>query len=83
MDKNGDFQPNGDQVVTFAITGPATIAGVGSGDLGDVQPYQGNQRRLFHGRAQVIIRTTGTPGAINVQATAADFMAVSASLEAH
>jgi beta-galactosidase len=81
VDKDGGFQPNGDQVVTFSVTGPATIAGVGSGDYSQIQAYQGNQRQLFHGRAQVIIRTTGTPGAIEVKAAAADLAGVSIALE--
>jgi beta-galactosidase len=82
VDKDGAFQPNGDQAVTFSITGPATIAGVGSGDFSDEQPYHVNQRNLFHGRAQMIIRTTGAPGVINVKATAADLTEVSVTIEA-
>jgi beta-galactosidase len=70
VDRNGNFEPNGDQSVTFSIDGPATIAGVGSGDFGGVQPYQGNQRKLYQGRAQCVIRATHTAGTVTLKASA-------------
>ncbi|HUO10805.1 MAG TPA: glycoside hydrolase family 2 TIM barrel-domain containing protein [Phycisphaerae bacterium] len=73
VDKEGNFQPNGDAEVKFAVDGPGgagTIAGVASGDLSGTEGYQGNRRRLFHGRAQVIVRSSHQAGMINVHATA-------------
>ncbi len=70
VDAGGNFQPNGDQMVRFAVDGPATIAGMASGDYGEVEEYQGDQRQLFHGRAEIVIRSTRTPGAIAVDASA-------------
>ncbi len=70
VDKDGNFQPTGAQQITFAVDGPAVIAGVASGDLGTVQAYQGNQRQLFNGRAQVVIRSTRGPGNVTMRATA-------------
>jgi beta-galactosidase len=57
-------------VVTFVVDGPAKIAGVASGDYSKIQDYQSNRRQLFHGRAQVVIRSTHKPGTVVVRATA-------------
>ncbi|HSV16139.1 MAG TPA: DUF4982 domain-containing protein, partial [Tepidisphaeraceae bacterium] len=70
VDEKGDVQPNANQLVTFTVTGPARIAGVASGDMSQTDGYQTNARRLFHGRAQVIIRSTRTAGATAVHASA-------------
>jgi beta-galactosidase len=70
IDKDGNFQPTGDQVVTFEVEGPATTVAVASGDYSKPQSYQGKQRQLFNGRAQVVIRSTGQAGTVIVRATA-------------
>jgi beta-galactosidase len=70
IDGRGNFQPNGDQTVNFALSGPGVIAGVGSADFANEEPYQGHQRRLFHGRAQLVIRTVRAPGEMRLSASA-------------
>jgi beta-galactosidase len=70
VDKNGDLQPNVDQLVTFSMDGPATLAGVASGDMSGTDGHQGNQRRLFHGRAELVLRSTTHAGTTSVRATA-------------
>jgi beta-galactosidase len=70
MDTNGQPHPNADHPVTFALKGPGTIIAVGNADLKSEEPYQGNQRKLVHGKALVVVRTTRTAGAITLTATA-------------
>jgi beta-galactosidase len=70
VDKNGDLHPNADQLVTLTVDGSATIAGVANGDMSGADGYQGNQRRLFHGRAELVIRSTHHTGTAVVRATA-------------
>ncbi|MGC4030957.1 MAG: glycoside hydrolase family 2 TIM barrel-domain containing protein [Tepidisphaeraceae bacterium] len=82
IDANGDFQPNGDQNVTFTLDGPATIAGVASADFNNTDGYQVNHRRLFNGRAELIVRSSKTAGRINVQATAEGLKAATAAITA-
>jgi len=82
LDAKGQFQPNADQMVTFEITGPAVIAAVGNGDGTSDELYQGSQRRLFRGRAQIIVRTSKTPGDIQVRATAPGLSAGQHSIQA-
>jgi beta-galactosidase len=44
------------------------IAAVGNGDGQDGASYQGDRRKLFQGRAQVVIRTSREAGAIKLTA---------------
>jgi len=68
LDAEGRFQPDADQEVQFAIGGPGAIAAVGNGDGEDSASYQGDRRKLFQGRALVVVRTSRQPGAITVSA---------------
>jgi beta-galactosidase len=70
LDAEGRFQPNADQEVEFAISGPGAIAAVANGDGKDGAPYQGSRRKLFQGRALVIVRTSKQGGPIHLRATA-------------
>jgi beta-galactosidase len=70
VDAEGRLQPNADQEVQFAISGPGVIAAVGNGDGKDGESYQGNKRRLFQGRALVVLRTSKEGGTIRLKATA-------------
>ena len=70
VDAQGRFQPNGNQTVTFEVEGAGTLAGVASGDYSTTESYQANQRKLFNGRAQLIIRTTKNTGPITISASA-------------
>jgi len=69
LDATGAFQPTGDQNVTFTLEGPASIAAVSSGDFTTTENYQGTQRKLFQGRAQVVIRSTHRDGEVILRAT--------------
>lgn len=80
VDADGNVQPNGDLPITFRVDGPGINAGVASGDFGTTQPYQGNERRLFQGRAQVVIRSTRTPGTVTVHATSDGVQAATATV---
>jgi beta-galactosidase len=82
IDAQGRLQPNGNQPVTFKVEGAGTLAGVASGDYSQTQSYQANQRQLFNGRAQLIVRTGKTPGTIAVTADAAGIKSASVTLEA-
>jgi glycosyl hydrolase family 2 len=54
----GRFQPDVEQEVQFAISGYGKIAAVGNGDGKDGATYQGDRRKLFQGRALVVVRTS-------------------------
>ena len=82
LDAKGRVQPNADPPVEFQISGPGVIAAVGNGDGTSDELYQGHQRRLFHGRALVVVRTSKTPGTIQLTATAPGLAAARQSIRA-
>jgi beta-galactosidase len=55
-----------DQEVRFDVTGPGTIAAIGNGDGRDPTSYQTNTRKLFDGRALIVIRSSRQAGPIKV-----------------
>ncbi|MEO6633817.1 MAG: glycoside hydrolase family 2 TIM barrel-domain containing protein, partial [Mucilaginibacter sp.] len=65
-DKDGVFQPNAANRLDFKIEGPGTIAGVANADMKDTDPYAGNTRKAWHGRALVVIRSTHSTGDIKL-----------------
>ncbi len=71
VDAHGRLQPNTDQEVQFSISGPGLIAAVGNGDGQDPAPYQGSRRKLFQGRALVVVRTSRQSGPITLTAKTA------------
>lgn len=81
LDKNNYRHPGADQSVRYTITGPATIAAIGNADLATTEPYNANPRRLFQGRALVILRSTATPGTVTLTASAPGLKPASISFE--
>ena len=80
VDKGGQLQPHADQEIQFAINGPGVIAAVGNGDGQDDNPYQSDRRKLFEGRALVVVRTVRQSGSITVVARAPGLSAGSARI---
>jgi beta-galactosidase len=63
-DKDGNIQPNAENRLMFNVEGPGVIAGVDNANLKDLDPYIGNTRKAWHGRALVVIKSTQTAGNI-------------------
>jgi beta-galactosidase len=82
VDAEGRWQPNADQEVQFSLSGPGVIAAVGNGDGQDDASYQGDRRKLFQGRALVVVRTAKQGGPITVKARTAGLSDGSATIEA-
>jgi beta-galactosidase len=57
VDAEGYLCPNANYAIKFELEGPASIAGVGSGDLTSRESYQANPRRVFQGRGLVVVRS--------------------------
>jgi beta-galactosidase len=70
VDGNGQPQPRADHQASFTLSGPGTIAAVGNADMTSEEPYQGSQRRLFNGKALVVVRVSRTTGVIRLTASA-------------
>ena len=68
VDANGRPDLRADQEVQFEISGPGVIAAVGNGDGQDPDSYHSNRRKLYQGRALVVIRSSLQPGQIKLTA---------------
>ena len=68
-DRNGVLQPNAVNALLVNVEGPGVIAGIDNGDLKDYDPYTGNKRKAWHGRALVVIRSTHGTGDIKCTVT--------------
>jgi beta-galactosidase len=69
VNAQGRVQPTADQEIRFAVSGPGVIAAVGNGDGEDPASYQGDRRKLYQGRALVVVRTSRHAGSIKLTAT--------------
>lgn len=81
VDKDGQLQPHADQEVLFSINGPGVIAAVGNGDGQDENSYRSDRRKLFEGRALVVVRTAKQSGSITVVARAPGLSAGSVTIK--
>jgi beta-galactosidase len=68
LDKQGRPQPNADELISFKLTGPGTIAGLGNAWLDGTEPYQGSECHVYHGRALIVIRTFKKAGTLQLEA---------------
>lgn len=82
LDAHGRFQPNAGQEVQFTIAGPGEIAALGNGDGQSLEPYRGSQRKLFHGRALVVVRASKKPGAVQLEASASGLAGATVTIAA-
>ncbi len=56
VDDKGIAVPIDEGDIEFAVSGPATLLGTGTGDLTDTVPYPQAKRRLHQGRAMAAVR---------------------------
>jgi beta-galactosidase len=68
VDANGRMVLSADQEVQFEVSGPGTIAAVGNGDAQDPDSYHSNRRKLYQGRALVVLRSWKQSGPVKVTA---------------
>jgi beta-galactosidase len=74
LDEKGTLCPLADDLIRFRIDGPAEIAAVGNGNPLSLEPFQADHRKLFYGKAMLILRTQeGQGGTVRVSATGEGF----------
>jgi len=59
VDVNGILVPAADHQVDFEVSGGAEILGICSSDLRSTESYRGTHRKLYQGRALVVLRSNG------------------------
>jgi beta-galactosidase len=83
-DKNGNPCPLADNMINFEVKGTAVIEGVGNGNPQSTEPFIADYRKLFYGKAMLIIRTLeNKPGIISVTATSEGLKSAEASLNSN
>jgi beta-galactosidase len=80
QDAKGRTVPVTDNLVTFRVTGPAKLIGVGNGDPTDQSPDKGSSRKAFSGYCMAIVQAEKTPGTITVEATSSGLTAATATV---
>jgi beta-galactosidase len=68
VDSAGRVVPRSDNEITFTVEGPGENIGHGNGDHNSHDPEQGPRRKVFHGLAQLIVRSDATSGPLLVRA---------------
>jgi beta-galactosidase len=82
VDSKGRAVPTADNEISFQVSGPGKIIGVGNGDPSSHEADKGTARRAFNGLCVTIVQTTKQAGQINVQATSPGLEAASVTLRA-
>jgi beta-galactosidase len=80
LDAQGRVVPVADNQITFSVTGPAKLIGMGNGDPSSHEPDKASHRSAFNGLAQAIVQTTGKAGTIRLKARAAGLKTGSVTL---
>ena len=84
LDDDGLFQPLAMNEVQFAVSGPASIAGVGNGDHHFPAEFDTDHVTLFYGKAMLILRTVaGSGGGIEVRAQSEGLGPATVTLRSH
>jgi beta-galactosidase len=70
VDAGGRVVPTAGNTISFQISGPGQIIGVGNGDPSSHEPDKASARAAFNGLAMAIVQSTQEPGDIQLSATA-------------
>lgn len=82
LDEKGTLCPLAENLIRFKVEGPAEIAGVGNGNPLSLELFQANSRKLFYGKAMLILRTReGQAGRVLVTAESNGLKAANAILQ--
>ena len=82
LDEKGTLCPLAENLIRFKVEGPAEIAGVGNGNPLSLEPFQVNSRKLFYGKAMLILRTCeGQAGQVHVTAESDGLTAANVTLQ--
>jgi beta-galactosidase len=68
LDAKGNLVPDAVVPVTFALSGAAELAGIGSANPKDAASFRAPRRKTYHGRCLAVLRPTGASGKISLRA---------------
>ena len=73
LDSAGRHVPTADNLINFRINATGVLLGVGNGDPNCQESDKEPRRSLFNGLAQLIVRSTRMPGALEIEAYTEDY----------
>jgi beta-galactosidase len=80
-DVQGVRDPKSENLVLFEIDGPGTIVGVANANPTSAESYRLSQRKAWHGKCMVVIKSESAPGSIILKATAKGLLPASIKIE--
>jgi beta-galactosidase len=82
QDAQGRLHPVADNEISFSVTGPGKLIGLGNGDPSSHESDKGSMRRVFNGLAQAIVQASKQPGTIALTASASGLESTTLTLNA-
>lgn len=82
VDAQGRVVPQADNEVTFRVTGPGAVIGVGNGNPASAEADKADHRKAFNGMCAAILQVKKTAGAIQVEASSPGLAAGTLTLTA-
>jgi beta-galactosidase len=70
LDAQGRLHPTADNTVFTTVNGPGKILAIGSSNPISEESYVANQRKVYHGRALVVVKSSHEPGEVRLSAQA-------------
>jgi beta-galactosidase len=82
-DKDGIINPKADNMISFEISGPASIAGVGNADPTSTESFQLPKRNAWRGKCMIVIKSDKIPGKIIIKATSSGLQTAVVEIESN
>jgi len=82
-DAAGRYVPDASNNITFTVSGPGRVFGVGNGDPSCHEPDKASYRSLFNGLARVIVQATTQAGAILLSASSPGLSSASITIQSN
>jgi beta-galactosidase len=79
-DANNNFIYSAGNSVSFTFTGAGRSLGIASGDWTSAEPFKGATRKVYHGRALIVLQSTTDPGTISLTVNSANLTPASLTL---
>jgi beta-galactosidase len=82
VDANGIEIPRADDLISFNVSGPGTIAAVDNANNSSHEPFQATERHAFEGQCVAFVKATSPSGKIVLTATAPGLKSGSIAIKA-
>jgi beta-galactosidase len=83
VDDAGVRVPDAGSEISFALSGPSRILGIGNGDVSNSELVNAPCHRVFQGRGLMVIQSTEGKGAISLTASGAGLQSSSMTFVSH